>query len=178
MARKKKTEVIKTQESAITYSGQVTVKKIKGGKVVSTTTTHNEGTKNLFKFILNCLAEKWIPSARPSWVSTGKFSSDSPNVVKYVSNTCSKLTQPPEVLESGDDVYVEYKFLLPSKPQYATTGFNCLLLYSDDKKPAVVADGQNVDTGYSMIVRFDTIHQASDEETLIIWQLKVLNPTV
>ena len=177
MARKKKTETLKvTEVNPIIYSGQVTIKKIKKGKVISTQKIHNEGTNHLFKFLLNCLAGNWIPSARPSWICTGQYTNSGQVVIKYVADTCSKITQQPEVFETSSDVYIQYKFLLQSKPQYTTTGFNCLLLYSDDNKPVVVQDGVEVDPSYSMVVNFDTQHQSADEQILIIWQLKILNP--
>ena len=57
MARKKKTVTVKDSQPII-YSGNVTVKKIKNGKIVSTQTMHNAGYNPLFQFL--CLQMLFI----------------------------------------------------------------------------------------------------------------------
>lgn len=175
MAGKKKVDTIKlTKEKPIVYSGQVIIKGIKKGKVTSTKTYHNEGTTELFKFLLNCLAGNWLPEARPSLITTGQLFNGQ---IIYVSNTLRSVS---EVYVTGedDDIYVEYKFLLPGQPQYATSGFDRILLYSEANRPLQVVDGQIVDPKYSMIISLEGKHQSTDEEILIIWQLKIKNPSV
>lgn len=179
MGRKKKTKTVEVVESQpISYSGKVIIKKIKKGKVVSTQVSHNEGTTELFKFLLNCLAGNWLPDSRPSWITTAQrdnsTSTDSPST-KYVSNNITSISQPPVVYELKTGPYIEYKFLIPFKPEYSNRGFNCLVLYNNDNKPSSFNDGDDVANGYSMTVMLDNQQLASDEQMLIIWQLEIKN---
>lgn len=174
MGRKKKTKTVEVVESQpISYSGKVIIKKIKKGKVVSTQVSHNEGTTELFKFLLNCLAGNWLPDSRPSWITTAQRN-DSTSTFTYVSDNITSISQPPVVYELQTGPYIEYKFLLPFKPEYSN-GFNCLVLYNNDNKPSSVVHGQDVEDGYSMRVMFDDQQASSNEQILIIWQLEIRN---
>ena len=51
--------------TGIGYQGNLTVKLTNGKKVLSAKTYHNAGTKELFKFICNCLAGNFATSSRP-----------------------------------------------------------------------------------------------------------------
>lgn len=64
MARKKKVVVAKESQPII-YSGNVIIKKIRNGKVISVKESHNSGYNSLFKFLLNCLAGNYIEASRP-----------------------------------------------------------------------------------------------------------------
>ena len=178
MAKKKKTaKVLEVKEQQpIIYSGKVTINGIKNGKITSSKTYHNEGTKELFNFLLDCLAGKWLPDLQPRFVCTAR---DDNHQLKYVSNNIIAAEEIAAHTE-GEDPYVEYKFLLPNKPQYnkvGGTGFDKILLYNANKKPAVVANNAEIDTNYSMIISLDKPHKTEiDEEILVIWQLKIENP--
>lgn len=54
MPRKKKVEN-KTAENTVTYTGNVTIEKVRANKVVKKTVIKNTGCLPLFKFIANCL---------------------------------------------------------------------------------------------------------------------------
>lgn len=175
MSKKKKKVVTVQEESPILYSGKVIIKKIKKGKVVSTTVSHNLGTRHLFNFLLNCLAGNWLSKSMPQWVTTGMYHSDT-NKTTYVADTMSAISQAPTVYNTDtDSPYIEYRFLLPQKEEYKNPGFNALILYSDDNKPLNVVNGEEIDPAYSMQVLLDEVHQAELEQILIIWQLKILN---
>ena len=173
MAKKKKTTTVKVTESnPIKYSGQVIIKKIKNGKVISTTINHNEGTSYLFNFLLNCLAGNLVENLRPCWVYAVQNKN---NVLSYVSGIPSYIAGV-TVQGSGDDLYVEYKFYLNFQTVYKTRGFNSLVLYSNQDKPTSSTDGDTIYEKYSMVVNFEDTYTAdSDTDTLIIWQLKIKN---
>ena len=68
MGRKKKNKqsVITTKENTtLKYSGTVNISILKKGKVIKQFKNHNEGTNNLFLFILNCLAGEYYEVDRP-----------------------------------------------------------------------------------------------------------------
>lgn len=70
MGRKKKTKEIKEVKvsipTTIKYQGNVNIKLIKRGKVIKEINNHNDGTSQLFKFILDCLAGNYYPINRPT----------------------------------------------------------------------------------------------------------------
>ena len=70
MGRKKKTKQIKevkvSTPTTIKYKGNVNIKLIKKGKTIKEINNHNDGTNQLFKFILDCLAGDYYPVNRPT----------------------------------------------------------------------------------------------------------------
>ena len=64
--KKKKQEIIKAKTPfAIEYKGDVSIDVIRKGKVIKSFKNHNDGTSNLFKFILDCLAGNYYEVNRP-----------------------------------------------------------------------------------------------------------------
>lgn len=64
--KKKKKEIIKAKTPfAIEYRGDVSVDVIRKGKVIRSFKNHNDGTNNLFRFILDCLAGNYYEVNRP-----------------------------------------------------------------------------------------------------------------
>ena len=177
MARKKKTVTVKDSQPII-YSGNVTVKKIKNGKIVSTQTMHNAGYNPLFQFLLNCLAGNYVDKSRPKWIYTCKKDGTG---IKYVGNLPNYLNHEPAVLSvktgSNENFYIEYKFLLSYSPDFQD-GFSCLALYSENNKPAAFLAGEIISGDYSMLVTMNNDITSNGEDILIIWQLQIENPTV
>lgn len=178
MARKKKKVAVEVKETApIKYTGSVTVKTIKKGKVTSSNTFHNEGTTELFNFLLNCLAGTYLKDAQPRFAVLAKQGTDS---LTYVSNNIVEVTEISTKIQSDSDAsknYVEYKFFFPYNVSYKN-GFDTLLVYDKSKKPvaSTIIDQQPVDERYSMKVSMgETPTIDTDENVLLIWQLNINN---
>lgn len=178
MAKKKKTTTIKTAATApVKYTGTVCVKTIKKGRVTSSNTYHNEGTPELFNFLLRCLAGLYLKDAQPRYAVLAKETETS---TTYVSNNIIEATEITVDIQSTTDAsknYAEYRFFFPYNAAYKG-GFNTLLLYNKTKKPvtSAIISGQPVDTDYSMKVSMEESPEVSDDENLlIIWQLNINN---
>lgn len=178
---KKKDKVVEltntVSEQTVQYKGTVTVKKIKKGKVVSTEKFHNKGYKELFVFLLNCLAGHNIPSARPSWCyALNKSLAGDYTFSSGVGSSFGNSTQ--TVSSTADSPYIEYKFYLPYQLEYIN-GIQALALYSDENNTNLShSKGEPIGDKLSMLVDFDrTMDIDQDTDVLIIWRLQVTNPT-
>ena len=73
MGRKKKADkpqnkIEQSSLSGISYEGSVTVRQIKGGRVVKTSKARNSGTTELFNFLTECLTESFNPNKAPRFI--------------------------------------------------------------------------------------------------------------
>jgi hypothetical protein len=181
MARKKKTKKVEVVEkNSIAYEGVVTIKTIKNGKVTSEKKYHNRGTKQLFNFLLDCLAGSYITENQPRFLATALKDSTN-NTYKYISNNIQEVIQIKSYTQDdNNDNYVEYKFLLPYKNEYKATGYNALIVFNKKNKPTSVKTNDSVDTNScSMILDFSEKQTADiDENTFIVWQLMIDNKTI
>ena len=173
MAEKKKVVVAKETQPII-YSGNVTVKKIRKGKVISVKQSHNSGYNSLFKFLLNCLAGNYIEASRPQVIMPCRLTG---NKLCYVGNVPNWLNQQPKVLVGpNDSLYVEYTFLITYNSEFSK-GIDHLVLYSESDLPESIANGNEIDNNYSMLVNLSDTITSTGEDLLIIWQLQIQNPT-
>lgn len=176
MAEKKKEKEITLQNKAtIKYSGKVTVDRVRNGRLITTYRNHNEGTDELFKFILNVLSGNYFQGDLPRFVCEANQDGTSSSVrsattsLKPISSIVSHTT--------GSDLYVEYKFYLPYDASNDTNGFNSLALYSENKRRGLnnLSVGSSIDS-YSMIVQLsETIKPNVDEDLILTWQLRIEN---
>lgn len=178
MSRKKKNVSVKVKEQTpVKYTGSVNIKTIKKGKVTSSNTFHNEGTTELFNFLLNCLAGTYLKDAQPRFAVLAKQGTSS---LTYVSNNIVEVTEITTKIQSESDAsknYVEYKFFFPYNVSYKN-GFDTLLVYDKSKKPvsSAIIDQQPVDERYSMKVSMgESPAVDTDENILLTWQLNINN---
>lgn len=170
MGRKKK-EIKITDSSNIKYQGTVTVQTIKKGKVTSTSVMHNEGRPELFKFLLLCLAASYQDSLRPFYVIAA-------NNDKLLGTLPMQISSVKAFVENTQTPYIEYKFFMPFMNDYLD-GFNQLALYSKSKMSSTGHEKDTPITDASMVVTAKAskpFKPALDEDLLITWQLKILNP--
>lgn len=180
MAKKKKVKSVNIEESSsLNYSGNITIKKVKNGKVTGEYKQHNAGTKYFFEFLLSCLGGNYAESLRPLWITTCKKGlGESSNEIyyNYVSNVARPILSTKKSTLTDDNCYIEYKFYLPYKKEYRSSGFDTVLLYNTENKPDNIVVGEAASSNYSMIVSFDeTITASEDEDLLVVWQLKIKN---
>lgn len=174
MARKKKVVVAKESQPII-YSGNVIIKKIRNGKVISVKESHNSGYNSLFKFLLNCLAGDYIEASRPQVVMPCRLTNGK---LCYVGNVPNWLNQKPKILAGANDSwYIEYTFLINYNSEFAR-GVDHLVLYSESDLPEVITNGDEIGGNYSMLVKLGDTVTSTGEDLLIIWQLQIQNPTI
>lgn len=175
MGRKKKVKEINVNDSnSIKYFGDVTIQRVRKGKVVSTVKQHNAGGSELFRFLLNCLAGQFVAVDKPS-VVTPAFEEN--NIIKYRSNLCYDISNISFDTTTPDNYFVEYKFYLPYSTQFTEgDGFNRLVIYSDRNNPGDHTNGEQIYSAWSMYVVLDQyIKPDLDEDLIITWHLKVEN---
>lgn len=177
MAEEKKTVEIKPKSGMqLQYQGDVTVKVLKKGKVQKTITNHNDGTDNLFKFLLDCLAGNFIESSRPKWV-----------IPFYIDGTTEKYSLPIAIPIQSVEVFqdsstqlhaISYRCLFSSTQLYNSTQIDGLLFYSTSGKNSVSFNrGEKIDTqNYSMKMYFGTEdNEFQDADILVEWQLRIIS---
>lgn len=65
--RKTKTRKVEAKSSTtLQYTGDVSIKVMRKGKVLRSIKNHNDGGSPLFKFILDCLAGEYHDENRPT----------------------------------------------------------------------------------------------------------------
>lgn len=177
MARKKKQkQVIVNESTPIKYEGTVTIKKIKNGKVTSTTKTHNSGYTSLFKFLLNCLCGNFDKNEAPGWAVPVI---DNSGTKKYV-GTCENISAADVVNKVNDEFFVEYKFYFPWTSEYSE-GFDHIYVYpnNDTKHPTGNLSNIDIDDYNNYLdMSIDVTRETTttlNEDILIIWQLQLIN---
>lgn len=178
MGRKKKEKNITIKEnSSLSYSGKVTIKKVKNGKIISEETYHNAGNTPLFSFLLNCLAGNYSSDLKPQIITPIVHKQN--NNYGYAENKESIPITSIKVLtkENSNISYIEYVFHLAYK-EYLKSGIDGLALYNlayVPNKNTILKDS-DIDPNYSMIVSFnDRKFSTKEEDLLIIWDLSLDN---
>lgn len=180
MGRKKKNKEIKevkvSRPTTIKYKGNVNIKLIKRGKIIKEINNHNDGTPQLFKFILDCLAGNYYPVNRPTWIIPyylGKAEEENPPILYAISIFIP--INDAQVIKQDDDSYVlSYKCLI-TQTQLAgrTEPINGLLFYSTSN----IGNGSTIQSSqaqnYSMIMDFGEPLNELNSDILITWQIKV-----
>ena len=123
----------------IKYNGVVKVSIQKDGKIISTKTYHNAGTKYLYQFLCYCLAGDFtsIKNYRPFKIklfkNTGSASNPDPTQSVEASSFISVSQQPDVLPIKNDDQIVNYKTVLHFVVPYSyifQQGINQVCLYS------------------------------------------------
>ena len=172
MGKRKVKKLKIANEAPLKYSGTVTIQTIKKGKIISSVTQHNTGTAELFKFLLNCLAGKWIPRACPSFLTLG--TADESGHITYVTDNVVEALE--KTVHINDSPYVEFRFLVPFKNTSKGRSYNRLLVYSDLNYPSGININEEVRPDYSILLPLSTPEIIQeDEDKLIIWQLSLEN---
>lgn len=185
--KEKKKEIIQAKTPfSIEYRGDVSIDVIRKGKVIKSFKNHNDGTNNLFRFILDCLAGNYYEVNRPFWIvpyytdnGQDKYSISIPvpinnNVsVSYDNNT--------------QQYILTYKCLINSSLLQSDTTIDGLLFYSTHVKNSITTiAGQPVvdptsDNAYCMKMSFGfdetDNNKFQDQDLLITWQLRVTAAT-
>lgn len=179
MTRTKKKKVKIEETSTVKYEGAVTIQKVKNGKIISSRTTHNQGYSTLFKFLLSCLTAEPIFPLRPTYASPVRSTSGEPdNFVGSCEEIASRKLKT-SVNGGNLEYYVEYRFFFQYHPDYIE-GFDKINIYpyengkhpenKEGEKPADYIDYLEMSVDVN---KEET--KVSDEDLLIIWQLKLKN---
>jgi hypothetical protein len=166
---KKKVKVIETKtDSLVSYTGTVTIKKIKNGKVTASRVLHNEGGDELFNYLCNCLTGTYNNNLKPAWAVPAITNSNS---IKYATNAIYPIKYAVADRDSNKIPYTEYQFYIPYSDAIKD-GFAYLFVYNSDKKPTPNTS-ENVSEDYSMKLTVKSSDFTLDNEDLLItWQLK------
>ena len=190
--KKKKKEIIKAKTPfAIEYKGDVSIDVIRKGKVIKSFKNHNDGTSNLFKFILDCLAGNYYEVNRPFWIVP--YFTDENKVDKYSISIPIPINNNASVSydNSRQQYILTYKCLINSSLLQTNTQIDGLLFYSTHVKSSIIINaGSEVvdatgDNAYSMKMSFgfketdreQGMNKFQDQDLLITWQLRIATAT-
>lgn len=186
--KKKKQEIIKAKTPfAIEYRGDVSIDVIRKGKVIKSFKNHNDGTSNLFKFILDCLAGNYYEVNRPFWVVPYYTDTDGEN--KYSISIPVPINDNVSVSydNSTQQYILTYKCLVNSSLLQSNTQIDGLLFYSTHVKNSITINaGDPViatigDNAYSMKMSFgfgeEDNNKFQDQDLLVTWQLRITAAT-
>ena len=175
--KEKKKEIIQAKTPfSIEYKGDVSIDVIRKGKVIKSFKNHNDGTSNLFKFILDCLAGNYYEINRPFWIvpyytdnGQDKYSISIPVPINNnVSVSHDNSTQ---------QYILTYKCLINSSLLQSDTTIDGLLFYSTHVKNSITTiAGQPVvdptsDNAYCMKMSFgfdETDNNKFQDQDLLI----------
>lgn len=185
--KEKKKEIIQAKTPfSIEYKGDVSIDVIRKGKVIKSFKNHNDGTSNLFKFILDCLAGNYYEVNRPFWIvpyytdnGQDKYSISIPVPINNnVSVSYDNSTQ---------QYILTYKCLINSSLLQSDTQIDGLLFYSTHVKNSIttiaghpVVDPTS-DNAYCMKMSFGfdetDNNKFQDQDLLITWQIRISSAT-
>lgn len=175
---KRKTKVVKVATNEpITYTGTVTVKSVRKGKVVSSKQFHNNGYAPLFIFLLQCLANTQSYLDRPTDCYAVNKSDTGYTFVSGVGTSFanSSITVSKD---SDNQPYIEYNFYLPYQSQYLNNSVNAIVLFSQNGiNSSTIEDNGAVDTTKcSMIVDFgEALNITENTDIVVVWRLQITN---
>ena len=181
MARKKKTQTVAVASTNdIKYRGEVTVQKMRGGKVVGKQRFHNKGYSQLFIFLLNCLKGAFRVDDRPMYCFACKKDVTSNSYFPLSTIPATVGTSDIQVNTAATTPNVTYRFYLPYNNNYKDNALNALMLFSkngyDTIKSGLSTTAPLLTDYCSMAVDFDNgIPVEADTDLLIIWTLYVTN---
>ena len=182
--KKKKKEIIKAKTPfAIEYKGDVSIDVIRKGKVIKSFKNHNDGTSNLFKFILDCLAGNYYEVNRPFWIVP--YYTDTDGKDKYSISIPVPINNNVSVsYENSTQQYIlTYKCLINSSLLQTNTTIDGLLFYSTHNKNSIT--GEYVNDLYSMKMSFgfketdreQGKNKFQDQDLLVTWQIRISSAT-
>ena len=189
--KKKKKEIIKAKTPfAIEYKGDVSIDIIRKGKVIKSFKNHNDGTSNLFKFILDCLAGNYYEVNRPFWIVP--YYKDTDGEDKYSISIPVPINNNVSVSydNSTQQYILTYKCLINSSLLQTNTTIDGLLFYSTHVKKSITITAKKVvastgDNAYSMKMSFgfdktdreQGKNKFQDQDLLITWQIRISSAT-
>ena len=172
----------KTKNSAIGYSGKVTVKILHGNKVVKTYRNHNTGTYRLFEFIARCLGNTYNEMYAPRFVRAfnieGEFTEE--EIINHLDDVISGpiaynkidvTTNVDSENSLNDSSTVIFSFLIPASLIFDNqTRMNALALYS-----LTTYDDESIASPMAY-VKLDTNIQINEGSNILIeWSLAITN---
>lgn len=145
MPRKKKEiqqvreAVPETASSSISYKGNVTIKLVKGGKIIKSIKKHNTGCPELFKFLTECLVNLPNENSHPKYLRCFTFddSGGSPSMGNLGTNALIgdgyvSYTDADSVEDSTTTTYKSiFKFIIPST--IIRSNINVVAIYNVNK---------------------------------------------
>lgn len=190
--KEKKKEIIQAKTPfAIEYRGDVSIDVIRKGKVIKSFKNHNDGTNNLFRFILDCLAGNYYEVNRPFWIVP--YFTDENKIDKYSISIPIPINNNASVsYDNSTQQYVlTYKCLINSSLLQTNTIIDGLLFYSTHvKKSITINAGHPVvdptsDNAYSMKMSFGFDekdrekgkNKFQDQDLLVTWQIRISSAT-
>lgn len=186
--KEKKKEIIQTKTPfSIEYRGDVSIDIIRKGKVIKSFKNHNDGTNNLFRFILDCLAGNYYEVNRPFWVVPYYIDKDGED--KYSISIPVPINNNASVSydNSRQQYILTYKCLINSSLLQSNTQIDGLLFYSTHVKKSITIVAGNLvvaatgDNAYCMKMSFGfdekDNNKFQDQDLLITWQLRITAAT-
>lgn len=148
MPRKKKEiqqvreAVPETASSSISYKGNVTIKLVKGGKIIKSIKKHNTGCPELFKFLTECLVNLPNENSHPKYLRCFTFNDsgdDSPSMDNLGNNALIgdgyvSYTDADSVEDSTTTTYTYksiFRFIIPST--IIRSNINVVAIYNVNK---------------------------------------------
>ena len=167
-------------KNVITYKGELTFKILHGDKVVKTFNHHNEGTKILMDFLVNCLGSLYDKQKAPKYLRL-YYSSSSGMPVDLVS---SEVTIRPIVTNfspsypdyAGAKSGVVLTFLIPSTLIKSTNNrINKIALYDSINR----IDGNRGNyMAWVELASSEEIQIQGGESLMILWEMTLENKVV
>lgn len=179
---------VKVQDpSTFKYQGNVTVSFVRKGRVIKTIRNHNEGTNELFRFLLNCLAGNYYANDRPVFIravydlnhtSEVKPSDYTPSYAN-ASTIAVPITQASVQLDNDLNVYtLTYQCLVPRNTITNTEIIDGLRFYSTiNYDIETTVDDRTEYQNYSMQLEFGYNNRLTliDADILISWSVRISN---
>lgn len=127
-------------DSSITYKGVVTTEKVFNNKVLETTTTHNEGHKDLFKLLANSIAGVYDLDIIPRYICGYNQYSESTGLLKQTfTGAIPYSSKKVQAQSSGDGYQIVFSFLIPYSQISASVSTKYYGLYSDPNLTTLIA---------------------------------------
>ena len=179
--KKKQVEIKPKSETVLEYTGSVTVSLLRKGKVVKKFQNHNDGTNNLFKFILNCLAGEYYDVDRPKWIIPyyTEGSADRYSISAFIPINSIKIID--QTSGGSTSSALSYRCLISSSYLGGEeVKIHGLLFYSDNGKKNAgdykTADDP-IDDNYQMKMSFGDIDEDEfqKQDILVEWQVRIVS---
>lgn len=175
--RKSKTRKVKVRSNTtLQYTGDVSIKVLRKGKVVRSIRNHNDGNAPLFKFILDCLAGEYHEENRPTWIVPFHTEEDK----DYYSIPKIIPVNQFAVLQSGEEYVLSYRCLMSSTYFGNSTKIDGLLFYSGTNAPTYIQTNAPIpdNDNYSMRMSLGLDSGSGgnifqDEDIIVTWQIRI-----
>lgn len=168
----KKEEKITNKNMGINYSGEVKISVVKDGKEISSSTIHNTGCIDLFKFLTNCLIGDFRPVSTPQYLMIHHLASGDPTPLSLGDNLLNyyifKANQQQVNNESNNNSKARFRFLIPGSSFVSTEDGNVISLRNANNELLAYLKL----TGNALIKPSQI---SSDTNIIIVWDLKISN---